>query len=92
MKRFKFRAECLTDVTRLMKKIGYPGLEIHVKLDRFGFPDVEVILDFTNVVSHVTQQDIISDMKEVEDSHVMIQTLEPEEFYTGERDTERPFL
>ena len=86
MKRFKFRAECLTDVTRLMNKICYPGLEIHVKLNRFGFPDVEVELDFTNVVFDVDQQDIISNMKEVEDSHVMIETLEPEELYTGERD------
>ena len=83
MNRFKFRAECFTDVERFLHKTN--GTIKKVTIDFFDVPDVEVV--FTTEMS---MDFFLAEMKEVDDSHVMIQTLEPEESYTGERNWDRP--
>ena len=79
MNRFKFRAETSYDVCNFIYKIEHDQMEIHIKF--FAVPDVEVTL-----VTDKTKEEVIELMLEVDDSHVMIETLEPEEDYTGERD------
>jgi len=79
MNRFKFRAETSYDVCNFIYKVEHDQMEIHIKF--FAIPDVEVTL-----VTDKTKEEVIELMLEVDDSHVMIETLEPEELYTGERD------
>jgi len=79
MNRFKFRAETSYDVCNFIYRIEHDKMEIHITFS--AFPDVEVIL-----VTDKTKEEVIKLMLEVDDSHVMIETLEPEELYTGQRD------
>lgn len=80
---FRFRADCGTDVLRLVKRCerfcimdfamkragNYPDFNARIRLLRGGLAEIRQAC------------------RQVPDGHVMLQTLQPEDSYTGERDT-----
>lgn len=78
-KHFKLRAECLSDVLPLIKKM--PKNVWGIKIEQWGpMPDVE--FEFK---TRLTSDEILAILKKRVDSHVMIDTLKPYDEYTGER-------
>ena len=76
---FKLRAECLNDVLLLIKKM--PKNVWGIKIIQWGpMPDVD--FEFK---SRKTKDEIMEILKKQVDSHVMMDTLEPFDQYTGER-------
>jgi hypothetical protein len=86
MEKFKFRAECLTDVFLFfnycpegsVKDIQYNSLDLIE-----GYPDVEISLE-----SKLKLSDFRQICSKIEDGHVMLQTIQPIDSYTGERNYE----
>lgn len=75
---YKMRAEALTDVISFMEL--YPVLYYDIHIQLFNGMDPEVTF------KTVYQKDyILKRMQEIPDAHVMGQTLEPAEKYTGTR-------
>lgn len=85
MKRFKFRAECRADVSAAVAVlVESRALRCFNTEPVAAFPDVVVSL----VVSSFKDFDIedIRDLlRKVEDGHVMVETLDYADKYTGER-------
>jgi hypothetical protein len=85
MNRFKFRAECLEDVVNLLYRIKTKDTEIHIKF--FQVPDVEAVL-----ATDLSLEEVIDQARAVTDGHVIVETVQPEEEYTGDRDWNRSVL
>lgn len=81
---YKFRAECLTDVRlfEMQNKSNIKNVEIY-SVGGFNFPDVEVSFE-----SELSLNQLIDQIKKLEDSHVMYQTIQPSNRYTGNRNYE----
>lgn len=77
MNNFKFRAECLHDVVELLKKMTSIN---SITIDRIGMIDVEV-----TIKTVLNKREVIRYMEDVFDAHVMIQTIQEADKYTGER-------
>ena len=73
--KYKLRAECLLDILKLFKTCHFPNLKIEMKA-----PDCT--LEFESV-SGIEELKFF--IKQIPDSHVMIETLAPLAEYTGER-------
>ena len=82
MEKFKFRAECLRDVEELLRQINHSEMEVNIKF--FHVPDVEVTL-----LTSLTLDSIIQEAREIDDCHVIVETIQPIQDYTGERDWSR---
>lgn len=75
---YKFRAECIHDVLEFMKKAKF---EYDVKIERKGlFPDVVV-----EIATKEGIDSIVSIFKKIPDSHVVLETIQPKNLYTGDR-------
>lgn len=86
MKRYKFRAECLTDVFLFFNYCPQGSVKNieHNKLEGIErAPDAEVSFE-----SELTLSDFRQICAIIEDGHVMLQTIQPIVSYTGERDYE----
>lgn len=81
--KYKFRAECGSDVLELMNLLPHADIVRHnVEPDFYELPDVEVEIEFKNM-----QLDELRDtIRDVADGHVMLQTVQPIDKYTGDRD------
>lgn len=88
MTRFKFRAECTIDIIQFIIAAKDAGIDIHnpnhriMNIDGTPLPDAEFQFD----TKTGTLDKIIDVMKGMEDAHVMYQTVQPIDTYTGERD------
>ena len=83
MPQYKFRAECPHDVA-VLSNVLVRDKHRHMIINRTmepGYPDVEIELDID-----LTRPELISIMRTIEDGHVMRQTVQPIESYTGNRD------
>jgi len=78
MQIYRLRAESLTEVEELKKRL--PGTRIEI-MTYWDVPDVEIRFQ-----SKLTLVDLIILMKTIEESNVMIETLAFAEEYTGDRD------
>lgn len=82
---YKFRAECQTDAMKFFELL--PSALNTAKIDSLDgetkFPDVIVLFE-----CNLSLEDIRNLMREVEDSHVMLQTVALADNYTGERNYE----
>ncbi|WP_416670468.1 serine/threonine protein kinase [Egbenema bharatensis] len=79
LKLYKFRAECQHDVDLIESALGEDVVSISKSKHRF--PDIEVKL-----VTVLTLDEIRARMREIEDSHVMLQTIAHHLDYTGNRE------
>ncbi len=79
----KFRAECEADVDELIKILpqDYSHTLKVMRADPI-FPDVVV-----DIITPLTVPQLESLMRQVTDGHVMLQTVAPLDYYTGDRDT-----
>ena len=77
--RYRFRAECWPDVEQLLSIIAGKMSKMTVIIER-PFPDVEVTLDCP-----LSLEELRAAMHQVEDGHVMVETVAESEVYTGER-------
>ena len=78
MRRYKFRAECEHDAIEFFKRL------YNVKIEKgLPYPDVVVEIDIPDEKIHY--MDVIQKAKEVEDGHVIVETISPIERYTGKR-------
>lgn len=77
---YRFRAECEHDVDELRRILGMRVTKI-IKINEPPFPDVTV-----DVYSKLSLEELRDAMRQVEDGHVMVQTVAPRATYTGERD------
>ena len=78
---FKFRAECLNDVDRLKGVLRKNGKKIRMTIDEEP-PWIGVVVEMETTE---TLDAIKGAMRKVPDGHVMLQTVAPEDEYTGER-------
>lgn len=76
---YKFRAECLTDVINAIKNFGENQYKLTIEVES-PFPDAVVEME-----TEMSQEEIHEAMAEIEDGHVMLETLATKEEYTGER-------
>ena len=84
MTEYKFRAESFYDVCRLVNKLSDAGIAMwikHIKGDEIGLPDMEVEMSINAGIERVRIA-----IRDIEDSHVILQTIQPLALYTGERD------
>ena len=85
--KFKFRAECLNDIIEFQNNLMYSEMIIRPMrwnlnyINHYFFPDVECDLEINLVIDKVREI-----MRLQVDSHMMIQTINDFENYTGERD------
>jgi hypothetical protein len=82
--KYKFRAECSLDA--LTFKDNTIGLTDNFEItqqdiDGLPIPDVDVEFE-----SDLSLDEIIDEMRDIIDGHVMLQTVKPIGEYTGERD------
>jgi len=84
-KRYRFLAECPIDAVALLGKLP-PGEEVAFALIRVGgsFASFEADL----IVATLDLEALRAACRSVEDGHVMLQTVQPIDQYTGERDYE----
>jgi len=86
--KYKFQAECQLDVEALKEKLQELGefnvSTTHLEIDGIRIPDVEIELEVNS-----DTENLLKVMRSIPDSHVMIQTLESAESYTGVRDYDR---
>ncbi len=84
MPKYKFRAECFHDVQEFIPLVFAQGKPFAFKIypDTL-FPDAEVEIE-----ADISLEDMRSLMRQVFDSHVMVQTVMPIDQYTGERNYE----
>lgn len=84
MKEYKLRSECLMDIVAFVNVLLNleGGSKIRIKaIDSISsIPDME--MTFSTILS---KSEIISLLSDIDDSHVMIETLQPIELYTGLR-------
>ncbi len=76
---YKFRAECETDVDKLIKLMNRNIISIKKSKDYFPDSDVELI-------SALTLEEIKNYIIKIVDGHVMYETIQLHYLYTGERD------
>ena len=79
---YKFRAECEQDVLKLRMGLGQKCLKL-VKTIKYFFPDTDVDLYTTTDLDEIKNE-----IRKIKDGHVMLQTIELAENYTGERNFE----
>ena len=83
---YKLRAECHVDTLRFLRRMSIACIKEHRRIWSFilvqdvGFPDCEV--KFTTSLSLERLRDILAG---IVDGHVMLETVELLEDYTGER-------
>jgi len=77
---YKLRAECLSDVVEFIRKEQNHLINFNTQKDGI-FPDYD--LEFE---TELDLDQIILKLREIEDSHVMYQTVKPIAEYTGQRD------
>lgn len=77
---YKLRAEIPKDVDALIKRLRLPP-SAYVRTGTTLFDGFE--LEFS---SSLTVDELLSEIETIEDGHVMAETLEPVELYTGERE------
>ena len=84
MKTYKFRAECSTDVINFFRALEEDSFSsIHIQsqdIEGTPIPDVDVIFNCNLRLARLIQI-----AKQVEDCHVIAQTVRPIDQYTGER-------
>ena len=78
---YRFRAECVPDVVRLLNILRNDVVELHMLQVNPVF-SADVIVTLT-IDLHLT--DVRTAMRKVVDSHVMVETLALAVDYTGER-------
>ena len=79
MKTFKLRAECLEDIHNFLKFINNSHISEFIISQKLN-SDIE--LEFKSVL---LLKEIIEILKNIPDSHVMVQTVSELEFYNGIR-------
>lgn len=77
--RYKLRAECSHDVLQFLKN-AIPWLSWFAMTANKCTPDVEFEFE-----TNMTYSNILSIIESIDDAHVMYQTVNPVELYTGER-------
>ena len=79
---FRFRAESTADTAALLDIIPNGSVESFQSLRQAPFPD-----EFCEIVVSGLDLDSLREFcREVKDGHVMLQTIQPKEDYTGVRD------
>jgi len=76
---YKFRSECAHDISELRKLMSTDIISIQMK--QAYFPDNHV-----DLVTALSLSDVRDKMRQVEDGHVMLQTVQYYYEYSGERD------
>ena len=77
---YRFRAECLDDVYKLLQRLG--GVIYRVTIDHGRpCPDVEMEIEI-----HLSLEELRGLMRQVPEGHVMEQTVASRDAYTGECD------
>ena len=79
---YRFRAECLHDVDELLERL--PKNEM---LQFASFYQVPFFTPTCEIAVRTLSLEAMRDCcRKVADGHVMVQTVQPKELYTGERD------
>ena len=85
MYRYKLRAECHNDIVLLVRALGTNHSMIMLNALQKGITDEEYTFD-----SLLTKEEIKKELLKIPDSHVMYETFEFHEKYTGERRYDYP--
>lgn len=80
---YKFRAECIGDVDRLTNLLMVANVKSHMKINRGSneFPDCEVVMRTDHVLNEIK-----AIIEKLPDGHVILETINPIDDYTGKRD------
>lgn len=82
MGKYKMRAECISDICKLLENFptfSTPFKKMKIEFVK-GFPDAVCTFKTDNIES------ILTVLKSQDDSHVMLETLQPYHNYTGIRE------
>lgn len=77
---YKFRAECEIDAEQFQEENVDVISDLEINIIDVDFPDVHVTFE-----SELSLEEIIDRMIIIPDGHVMYQTVQPIEKYTGNR-------
>jgi hypothetical protein len=80
MMKYKLRAECSNDVAQFIMNAHSQMTKFKMQKDK-ELPDIEFEFE-----TELALDEIIMTLQDIDDSHVMYQTVQPIEKYTGERD------
>ena len=78
LKKYKFRAECLSDVIHFLRQFGVKKVKIK---SMKNIPDVTAVIKTKKSI-----KELIKIAQNLEDCHVIAQTIRKKKEYTGERD------
>jgi hypothetical protein len=79
---FRFRAECEADTQALIAIVPEKSLVRFVSIREASYPD-----EFCEIEIHGFNLEAMREFcRSVTDGHVMLQTIQPKDAYTGERD------
>ncbi len=76
---YKLRAECVQDILNFINQLVNHGIKAN-------FGSINTLYNELVFDSKITREQIMALVRKVEDGHVMLQTIQPIEKYTGERD------
>ena len=79
---YRWRSECAHDNDEVLKRLPECERLRFQSLRQDPFPDT--ICELT--ADSITLEELRDLMREIEDGHVMVQTVQPKDHYTGERD------
>lgn len=77
---YKLRAETIFDCTNVFKQLNLKKVEFKYMLTGNNLPDVEL-----EITANLSLLELMSILDNVADGHVMYETVQPIESYTGER-------
>lgn len=86
MPEYKFRAECMIDVAKLLEVLEFSRIirKIQIKTDSMGLPDVDVHMTTADRYDLDSVREIISTAN-ISDTHVIIESINYADKYTGDR-------
>jgi len=79
MTAYKLRAECVQDILNFINQLVNHGIKAN-------FGSINTLYNELVFETKISRDEIMALIRKVEDGHVMLQTIQPLEKYTGARD------
>ena len=80
IKEYKLRAEFESDIDKLVKTLGVNCLKVHKVIPDPRIPDADA-----NLLTTLELDQLRDEIRKVDDSHIMLQSVALKDDYTGER-------
>lgn len=86
MNHYKLRSECMADITNLKERLNEQGINVYEEsMDKMYIGNMQIPDMIYSFKTEETLENIKCAIQDVEDGHVMYETIETVENFTGER-------